>query len=345
VDIKKQIAKLLAVVMFFSVLQNVSFFSLKAAELAPYNFKVLQRILNEGNPGLEEGNRTTGDDDTAFAQWEMSAAGEYVLSYYIQDGNQTRKVKIDLKYTGDKVTMEGTIDGIAPDVTERIFQTDKWINKSGIVNKIKKEFDIGTAARENREYNAVVNNITINQESLTIRVKVDTTKPVPIIQFYTNGIEKGYVNEFTLEKMKVDAAGNKIAETTVTKDFFNGPKNFKIMPVHLKEDRTTSAVVSVTHIDNINETVPGSRPGIRVSFTPIKYIKDGSFKEPTSEQDAKKVSIRLAPQYSSNGTNVSGDGSAGLRFYPVAGQGITTNIDGNEGIEGKVIQEGNELSL
>lgn len=340
-NIKKQIAKFLAVVMFFSSLQNVSLFSLKAAETTAYNFQMLQRILSEGNPGLEVGNRTNSDDDTALAQWEMSSTGNYVLSYYIQDGNQTRQVEIGLQYTGDKVIMTGTIDGITPNVTERIFQTDKWINNATTESKIYKEFNIGMAARENKEYSAVVNNITINQENLTIRIKVDTTKAVPIIQYYTNGIEKGYVNEFNLKKVKDDGT----AEATVTKDFFNGPKNFKIMPVHLKQDTTTSAVVSITHIDNINEITPGSRPGIRVSFTPIKYIKNGIFQEPTSESDAKEVSIRLAPQYSSDSTNVSGDGSASLRFYPIVGKKITTNINGKDGIEGEVVQEGNELSL
>ena len=341
-DIKKQIAKMLAVVMIFSSLQNVSLFSLKAAETPVYNFQVLQRILSEGNPRLEEGGRTTGEEDTALAQWEMSAAGKYVLSYYIQDGNQTRKVKVEFKYVGDKVEMLGTIDGITPNVTVRRFQTDKWINESTRVANISKEFNIGMSTDADKEYSAVINNITINQENLTIRVKIDTSNTVPVIQYYTNGIEKGYVNEFTLKKVKDD---NTTVEASATQEFFNGPKNFMITPVHLKEDTTTSAVVSVTHIDDINKITPGSRPGIKVSFAPIQYIKNGSFHEPTSENDAKIVSIRLAPQYNSNNTNTSGDGSAGLRFKPIAEQPIITNIDGKEETKGKVVKEGNQLSI
>ena len=347
-NIKKQIAKILAVVMFFSSLQNVSLFSLKAAEKPIYNFQLLQKILSEENPGLKEALRGDGDDDTALAQWEMSAAGEYVLEYYIQDGNQTKKVAMKFEYEGDKIEMLGTIeDTPSLSVTQRIFETDKWINESTIKNEIKSTFDIGTSAQENREYSAVVNNLTINQENLTIRVKIDKSGAVPVIQYYTNGIEKGYVNEFTLKKVKADGTD----EASTKEQFFNGPKNFTIMPVHLETKSTTSGILSVTHIDNISEITPGSRPGIKVSFDPIQYINDnGDFTEPKgtgstgSIVNAQMVSIRLAPQYSLTDTNTAGDGSMGLRFYPIDSQDVFEVTDPTQSI-GKVMKEGDQLSI
>ena len=351
-DIKRQVAKLLAVVMFFSTLQNVSPFSLKAADTL-YGFEVLQKILVEGNPGLEESNRVTGEDETALAKWEMSATGNYVLNYYIQDGNDTKKVEMLFKYMGDTIDLKGRVGNEKITITEREFKTDKWINKTtSSALTFEKQFNIGTSARENKDYSIVINNITINQKNLTLRVKVDMTKDVPQIQVYTTGIEKGYINEFTLQKIKYDNEideekdNNRKVEDAVTKQFFNGPKNFTITPVHLTDDTLKSTDL----IDDINSITPGSKPGIKIALDNLKYLNGDKFEEMTETTPTtklKKVSIRLAPQYSNSNDYVAGDGSVSLRFVPIENKDIEVYIDGEEqtGKKVKKSEDGKQINV
>lgn len=341
---RKKVAKILAVVMMITSLQNISFFSLQAAtgvSTQPFNFDVQPKILKEGNPYFSTVDREPNgvdDVDSALAEWEMVSNGKYTLSYYIVQGGETKQVKAIFDYDGLSVTMKTTIQDVATHTdsqlayTQKKFVTDKWIKQNPTTsNVINYSFVVGTdVSRDNRVFNAIINNVVINNKNMTVRAEVDTSQAVPKMTYFTTGIEKGYISPFTLSLEGGD---------TAKQEFFNGPSNYTVTPIHLENPSSTVSKDTINSTE-LGSITPGIKPGVKVSFDPIKVIStSGVYEEPTASS-ARDVSLRLIPQYNTPATDTVGDESITLKFKPIDGQNIAvTRSTGVESIEGKVVKD------
>lgn len=319
-DMKKVISRILVFVMVFASLQGINLNELMAADTNLYAFEMQKKILAEDGRGLILSDRIgTEYTETAVAKWDISNAGEYVLTYYIEVMDKTtQKVEVTLKNAGDdNVTLSGKIydkDGSAKniDYVERVLNSgsNSWENKSKETGKTEftAALKLGTYASTYQQYNVNLTNVNVAGKNLNIRLKLDGK----IVYVYTTGVSKGNINEFEL---KVDGT------MQAKRAFFNGPKNFEITPVHLKDN----SLESIEVIEDLTKETPGSKPGVKVSFDQIKVLQNGEYQVPTSSDKLEEVVIKLQPQYSVGGSVQDGDDSIRLDFKPMANEKI--NID------------------
>ena len=316
-DMKKVVSKILVFVMVIASLQGINLNELMAADTNLYGFEMQKKILAEDSKGLELSNRIGTDyTETAVAKWDISSAADYVLTYYIEAmDNTTQKVELTLENAGDdNVTLSGKVynqDGSTKsiDYVERVLNSgsNSWENKSKEIGKTEftAGLKLGTYASTYQQYNVNLTNVNVAGKNLNIRLKLDGK----LVYVYTTGISKGNINEFEL---KVDGT------TQAKQSFFNGPKNFEIKPVHLKDNTLESIEV----IEDLTKETPGSKPGVKLSFDQIKVLEGGKYTIPSSSTKLDEVVIKLQPQYSIGSSVQDGDDSIRLDFKAMTGEKI-----------------------
>ncbi|PHV69852.1 hypothetical protein CS063_13515 [Sporanaerobium hydrogeniformans] len=297
---EKKIAKFLAFVMFLGVFQGMNF--IQAAENTGLGFAVTKKMLKEAASGLVLADRDIAADETALVQWELNAAGEYELYYYIEavvgTTTVTRKIKVEVNNADgtNLATQISVLDGDVPEqitYTERAFDnaTSSWkegTSKTSTV--IEPNLKLGTKVdRTWQEYNVAVNNVSINTESqgrdnLRFRIKIVGNT----LMLYTNGVLKGNITPFTLK-----VGGAEIGK----KELFNGPKGYKIEPTHLYVT-TGGDLASQTIIQDITAVKPGSKPGVKVSFETLKEVKATGIFDYIDPTNAQNITLNMATKYS-----------------------------------------------
>ena len=331
--VKKTIAKILVLALFVSSIQGGQFVWAADTSAATAGFKITRKMLAETNKGLEVQDRDNRSEESALAQWDIGATGTYTLKYYIEAiaGSSTNTKSVDIKVNVknsndiDTSISISTPAGVAEQVKyiERIFNnaTNDWADdtaEKGPTTSIDKDnmSTQATAERERKEFNIVVSDVKfMNQsgqpENLKLRIKLEDDK----IYVFSNGINKGNITPFSLY---LDA--NKCAE----KELFNGPKNYKIVPTHLREV-TTGGVLKVEDVELIkdSETIkPGSVPGVKLSFEQVKGLSNGKEFKPVNELNSdKKIIVEIGTKYSLDSIS----NSLRLDFVPKKGNGVTIN--------------------
>ena len=324
-DMKKVISKILVFIMVIASLQGINLNELMAADPDVYAFELQKKILAEGSKELELSDRLNDDyAETAVAKWNIKNAGDYALTYYVEAmNNTTLKVKLTLKNAGDDnvkllgevYNEDGTIKEI--DYVERKLDnvSNSWGNTSKVNKQVSFEADLkkGNYPSSQQQYNVNLTNVNdVTGKNLNIRLKLDGD----LVYVHTTGICKGNINEFEL---KVESSGTLLFQEK--KSLFNGPKNFQIKPVHLKDNTLESVEV----IENLTQETPGSKPGVKISFDQIKVLEGEKYIIPSDSSKLDKVIIKLQPQYSIGGSVQDGDDSIRLDFKPIENEIIRIN--------------------
>ena len=81
--VKKTIANVLAVVLFLSSIQGGQLVWAADGD-TEMGYAVTRQMLSETNKGLGVEDRDSHSEETAMAQWDATAAGHYLLQYYIE---------------------------------------------------------------------------------------------------------------------------------------------------------------------------------------------------------------------------------------------------------------------
>lgn len=353
---RKKVSLVLVIIMLTSILQSQLIFAASGASKVtnPYEFIQLDKGL--GYIGGVIGQATLEKDEVAL-KWEMRQAGEYKLDYYLEiiEGILPVTYKLELEfYKHNEYT--GTPGSIVPNqgqmgIRVRLFR----VNSSGTldpVNVVYSQYS-GTNWIDYPIQDEYITTININDSATTadrtlglkvgpyVHIKLLYNAGDETLTFSTDGIESGNVTPFSLyhEITGLTTSSPKVAEILV----FKGLKDFRIAPTHLVNSGGKLESEEVIISAGI---VPGSKPGVKVSFEKPKLIKGNTFEYINSlnngtNQDHVKGILKLSEEF--RGIGSGGNTSQLLVNFELFGgakirDGLTTTET-----KATVIEENNQL--
>ena len=336
--LKKNVAYLLAVVLFLSSIQGGQVVW-AADEAVPMGFAITRKMLSETNKGLDVEERDSHSQESALVEWETTAAGHYLLQYYVEANGaggttETKKISVGLN-TSNATQVEAKIqvDDGTGNITyvERKFNNavNNWENDTTThtaLSVTKNDMSLqNTAEREKKELNVVISSISVkNQdgqyENLKLRMKLKDNK----VYVFTNGINKGNITPFSLYYNETTAINITSPGTPIiSKELFNGPKSYKIEPTHLINDGGT--IKDITLIEDSEAIKPGSVPGVKLSFEQVKALSidaTGEKFKPVNDLGLdKKIIVEIGTKYSLDSLS----NSLRLDFVPKDGKPVKIN--------------------
>lgn len=316
---RRQMSFLLSFVMLFSVL------AVNTVYAEPSNLFELKYLedttIKQQEDGLKE-EQISKDAEEATFEWSILDEGYYELNYYseqiIDNLGEISKITLGFEVGKDK---EGKVKPNTIRVTGKISKWDINTNQYEPIHLLNyqylftytgkyqqsegKEFlseisytdNIGTVAQSLKEISFRLG------KGLNVRAFVKDNK----LKVWTNGINKGYLTDFTLNYS--NSQGEEVKKTD-TKAVFPGVSNVQIVATHLKQPiqiTTSGALKSVEKINVPAETgipaiIAGSEPGIKVEFERPRMRVGNTFKyidENSSGSDIKGT-LKLYPKLKDN---------------------------------------------
>jgi len=284
------------------------------------------------------------DRETALVDWDMSKDGKYVLKYHLLDDQITEVVfnktadEFDVTYISNKVS--------DPDVSyikdAEYVETDFSVTPPGsIYGKVTTDGviafnDIKLTSKNPRKSFKVSN------------VNVRFSYYNDILYYSTDGLEEGNLTPFEIKyynAIEENEGASKVLILRSLEDFIAKPSHYKGNPP------TEPDVIEISN----NESNPGTKPGITMSFKHPKVWDDTSCGFIVDNSDALKnasVKIKLADNSEGTGSNsittsmlIKLSKSNGDVKGDIVDSGIIDDINANRNVEYKYLAEENKYQI
>ncbi|QUI20873.1 hypothetical protein HZI73_00465 [Vallitalea pronyensis] len=246
---------------------HVTSYHVKAATAIGYEWKrndtmdeLLQTISNKAG------------DDEALLTWDMDKYGIYELEYFLKDDTKTR---VTFEHEVDKVTVRYSIitESTSTNITSTeaaksyaemdyslMVPTLKTVDPATVLDGGELKYVITRGASS--KYPGVA--FIINNMPVRFRWDMQTKK----MNFLTKGIPKGYIIDFRLTDP--DTINENI-------QLLRALDNFEITPSHWVNDGGNMNLDTIILPPGTpNDTKPGSKPGLTISFDRPKVLGIGN---------------------------------------------------------------------
>ena len=347
---RKKVSFLLSLVMILSMLPaNV----LHAAPRKEFELKYLaNRGIIETKEGLKE-TEISKDAEEATFEWDIEDEGYYELVYYSEqiNDNPNQISKITLGFEVGKGKNPNVTTGPAIDAPNKIRVTGK-IEKYNEQSQTYEPLDLvhyqyifpytgKYDPTKGKEFISEISYDTADGQSLkelsvklgkSLLVRAFTTKE-KTLKVWINGINKGYVTDFSLTY--TNAPGQPAAKTDKLV-VFPGISNTKISSTHLErpvQATTSGALQSVETIYAPGGGVAGAEPGIKFEFDRPKVRVGNEFKYINETNGGKNLKTTVNLE-----TKLEADDSSNQ---------IQVNFDlgGQDPITGNIIPQGSTKKI
>lgn len=270
--------------------------------------------------------------DQAGMQWQVSnttgnyTTGIYRMNYYLYN-NGTYRVQLDVGIDAAKATIKVSIFDQNNEAVRVKYTQLNVTDKQPIDETVyTKELELEKMAQD-RELELQVGNYTV----IKLHIKQG------MVQVTTTGISKGYITPYTLELLASDGASTESPKETVS--VFKGLTDFNVLPQHLYME---GGVLRSKDTLTPNDEVPGSKPGIKVTFQMPKVLQGNTFVSLPPDQQEYST-LNLVTEFE-NDTNkrekqISFKLSDGAGIY----EGYNLGVAGKE--IGRVALQDNVISL